>query len=423
MGTIKRIPAGSLKIGMYVNGLDCPWYKSPFLRHRFLVRSRSQLDKLMRYGIREVIIDTSRGLDFDTPEPAVAPADCEIPAPIIDPSPGDRSPSSFQAMAQDLQVAREARERLAQSVRTVFGRISSSGVVRVDEVQDVVREIIIVTRTLTNPAAFISLSRFGKFDPSLSDHALSVCTLALILGRSVGYTVIPLHHLATAALLHDVGLFQLPHRLRRGAHSLSVEEQARYDSHGRLGAVLLERHKFAPEVLRIVADHHTPPSQIASAQESPKRETAEASQVIGVVDRYHELVTGQFDAQPHPHLALSRLYQDAQMHRLNAELVSVFIKVIGVYPVYSIVELNTGERGIVTEISTQQILKPVVMIIHDSDGKPYPVPLCVDLSSDLPAASRRSIIRRLDAEEEGLRIETILSSHASPPAIHPPTTA
>ncbi|MBD0306395.1 MAG: hypothetical protein ICV76_07570 [Nitrospiraceae bacterium] len=99
-------------------------------------------------------------------------------------------------------------------MRTLFGQIGASGAVHKDEVQDVVREIVIVTRTLTNPAAFMAISRFSKLDPSLSDHALSVCALALILGKAVGCSVTALHHLATGALLHDVGLFQIPTHLR-----------------------------------------------------------------------------------------------------------------------------------------------------------------------------------------------------------------
>jgi hypothetical protein len=104
------------------------------------------------------------------------------------------------------------------------------------------------------------------------------------------------------------------------------------------------------------------------------------------------------------------------MGRLEATLVSSFIKTIGVYPVYSFVELNTGERGIVTEIAARQLLRPVVTIIQDGDQKPYRTPVRIDLSSDLPEASARSIVKTLDAEEEGFHIEDVLRDHVSFPA-------
>ncbi|MGH7230015.1 MAG: DUF3391 domain-containing protein [Nitrospiraceae bacterium] len=401
----KRIPVDSLKVGMYVTRLDCPWYKTPFLRHRFLVRAQSQLDTLARTGIREVTIDPSRGLDIDTPatliSAAIPPASASIPAGSSQESTTPQV-QTFQALAEDLRVAREAREKLTESVRTVFERVRSSGIVQNDEVRDLVREIIIVTKTLTNPAAFIAVKGFGQFDPSLSDHALSVCTLALTLGQAAGYTFMPLHNLATSALLHDVGLLQLPRHLWRGARAHS--DQARYESHGRLGAVLLERQGFDHDVLRIVEGHHAAASPTGPEQTSPEQQVLEASRIVGVVDRYHELVTGQFDASPYPHLALSRLYQEAQMNRVDTKLVSLFIKTIGVYPVYSLVELNTGERGIVTEIAARQLLRPVVTIIRDKNGNPYQAPVRVDLSSDFPEATARSIVRTLDAEDEGFHI-------------------
>ena len=80
----KRIFVDSLKIGMYVTRLDCPWYQSPFLKHRFLIRSQSQLDKLKRSGIQEVTIDSSRGLDIETP-PHIAASDEPLPVLLIHP--------------------------------------------------------------------------------------------------------------------------------------------------------------------------------------------------------------------------------------------------------------------------------------------------------------------------------------------------
>ena len=90
---------------------------------------------------------------------------------------------------------------------------------------------------------------------------------------------------------------------------------------------------------------------------------------------------------------------------------------IGVYPVYSFVELNTGARAIATEISARQLIRPVITIVYDSKGNRYPVPLRIDLSSDLQEASTRSIVKTLDVEEKGFSIESVLGSQtaSSPP--------
>ena len=67
---IKRIPTTSAQVGMYLCGIDRSWLKTPFLVHRFLIKSSSDIAKLEQSGIREIIIDTDRGRDIiQNPEP------------------------------------------------------------------------------------------------------------------------------------------------------------------------------------------------------------------------------------------------------------------------------------------------------------------------------------------------------------------
>ncbi len=59
----KRIPISSVTVGMFICGIDRSWLDTPFLRHRFLIRSPADLTKLQQCGIQEITIDTDRGLD------------------------------------------------------------------------------------------------------------------------------------------------------------------------------------------------------------------------------------------------------------------------------------------------------------------------------------------------------------------------
>lgn len=129
-----------------------------------------------------------------------------------------------------------------------------------------------------------------------------------------------------------------------------------------------------------------------------------------VVDRYDELVTNQFDR---PGMAadraLSQLYQEAQAGRLDLTLVSHLVQIIGIYPLYSLVALNTGERGIVTQISPGQLHEPVVTLIWDAQGKRYSTPTCLDLAQQPPGEPPRSIVDVLNEEKEGVRVEELLA--------------
>lgn len=100
-----------------------------------------------------------------------------------------------------------------------------------------------------------------------------------------------------------------------------------------------------------------------------------------IADRYDELVSGFGGSAPlPPHRALQQLYREAESGQLDAEIVSRLITLVGVFPVHSEVKLNTGERGVVTELNPGSLHHPVVAITHGPDGSEYAPPLIVNLT-------------------------------------------
>lgn len=391
---ITRIPIDSLTVGMYVHRIDRSWFRTPFLRHRFLITSEAQILKLKRAGIAEVQIDPARGLDVS--HEATHHEDVHQPEPIaFDPvsHPVEPLPKSLYDLAAELTRAQEARQRLSRSVQSVFEQCLATGAVEKKDVDEAIREITIVTRTLTNPAIFMTLSRGRACDLRLSDHALSSCTLALILGHALGYDPSALRDLAAGALLHDVGLLQLSDSIVATSGRLSASARQQYERHPRLGAVFLEqRAQFSWPVLRIVAEHHATPDDHGYPKETPGSSTAESSRIVMIADRYDDLLTGQNGQAPLPsHRALQRLYEDGVASRLDQRLVSVFVKQVGIFPVHSEVELNTHERGIVTTLNPEALHAPIVTLTHAPDGTPFQLPVIVDLLRQPSAQPKRHI--------------------------------
>jgi len=128
---------------------------------------------------------------------------------------------TLDTLNQELSIAQETRDKLAESVKAVFEEISKTGAAKPEPVNEAEQEIIIVTRTLTTHATFMAMSHGRQFDASFNHHSLAVCTLAMIMGQALGYDPMTLHELATGALLHDFGLLQLPPRLSRTSTPLS----------------------------------------------------------------------------------------------------------------------------------------------------------------------------------------------------------
>ena len=379
----KRIPLRQLRIGMYVAGIDCSWFRTPFLKHRFLIKTEEQIERLRRSNIHAVDIDSSKGLDVTS-----FPIEKETLRTIslhtsTQAAPAHDAPRSLGTLSQELTMARETRDKLVQSVKTVFDEISKTGAAKSGPINEVVQEITIVTRTLSTHATFMAMSYGRHLDASFNNHSLAVCTLAMIIGQSLGYDLMKLHELATGALLHDIGLLQLPRHLFRTSTPLSGEDLAAYHHHPRLGAIAIEAQRDFPQTVRqIAAEHHVTPDGQGYPSETSAGSTAEASRIVTIADRYDELLTGFGGLKPLPsHAAIQQLFQEGEFGRLDLGLVSLFIKLVGIYPIYSFVELNTKERGMITTINPDTLHQPIVALTYDETGSPYQNPLTVDLSN------------------------------------------
>lgn len=411
---LKRIPVDSLRVGMYVSGFDRSWLRTSFLTHSFLIKTVDQIHKLKQSGVAEVDIDSSRGLDH-RPEPRAAESPEPVTMPVLEPDPddaGDTPSVSLHALGADLTAAVQAREEMLQAVEQVFKNAATKELVNSQEVRHVVTDMM--PKVLDHQAAFLALIRTREFDPALRDHVLSVCTLSLIVGQALGYDEKRLRTLATGAMLHDMGMLRLPNYMLRLSKTLSKPEKDMYETHPRLGVTMLQKSGgFHTDILRIIVEHHATIDQSGYPADVPGKQTAEMSQIVMIADRYDEMLAGQLGVTPvTPRDALSRLYVDATAHRLNQELVAQFIKVVGVYPLYSVVALDSGDRGIVTGITPGKLHQPVVLLVKDAEGRPYTPPVRVDLSAEKDGSSRRSIVSLLDAEREDIRVEEYLQASA-----------
>lgn len=400
----KRISLQQLRVGMYVAGIDCSWFRTPFLKHRFLINTKEQIERLRRSNARAVDIDPSKGLDVASFPIAQETLHTIGLRTSTQATPSHDEPRSLATLSQELTIAQETREKLIQSVKTVFDAISKTGAPRPGPVNEAVQEITIVTRTLSTHAAFMAMSQGRHLDDSFNNHSLTVCTLAMIIGQALGYNPIQLHELATGALLHDIGLLQLSDHLFHTSTPLSSEDLAAFHHHPRLGAIAIEaQHNFSQTVRQIAAEHHVTPDGHGYPSETSGGSTAEASRIVMIADRYDELLTGFGGLRPLPsHAAIQQLFQQGEFGRLDLRLISLFIKLVGIYPVYSFVELNTKERGMITAINSATLHQPTVALTYDETGSPYRSPLTIDLSNQ-NQSPLRSIKRVVTSESEETR--------------------
>ncbi len=387
-----RISVSELQIGMYVARLDLSWFRSPFLRHSFVIEHPSQIEKLVRAGVKMVDIDLDRGIASQPHQVSDTTHSATDAAPIW----SIKQPKPLAQLNEEYVQAKLAKRQMDQAVQSVFSTITKTGTVNPQQAAEAVQEITIAMRTLTDTAIFMALSQNRAGDSTLSRHALATCTLSLVLGQAFQFNPLELQELATAALLHDIGLLQIRPAVVRYAYAapgLSKADRHELETHPHRAVLMLERQgRIEASILHLIANHHVYLDDSGYPKDARGEFTSDRTRILMVVDRYDELITGFGGTAPlTPHPTFQRLYQEAQQGKLDQRILSSFIARVGIYPVHSHVRLNTQELAVVTELHQEKLHQPIVTITHQPGGTEYLTPFVVDLAHQADEPQTRAI--------------------------------
>jgi len=270
--------------------------------------------------------------------------------------------------------------------------------------QEVVHHLM--ETVLSQPEALAGLIHMRQFEVNLYAHVINVCIFALMLGAMQDLDKTVLVYLGMGALLHDIGQVYLPRNLIRKPGLYTAQEQRLMQAHPHLGATLLSQTPHIPEeACRIVAEHHERwdgsgyPLGLHGAALSP------LSQMVAIADVYETMLGTRTGRPPLlPTQAIKELYQQGRAQQLDLGLVEKMVRCLGIYPVGSLIELNTGERGIVVAVNPGKALQPVVHILWDAAHQRYATPVTVDLAAPDADTPLRTICEALAPTAEGYDI-------------------
>jgi putative nucleotidyltransferase with HDIG domain len=219
-----------------------------------------------------------------------------------------------------------------------------------------------------------------------------------------------LESLGAGALLHDIGYVRLPRNLYRRNHDLTEQERAMMQQHTALGlAMLQEAREDRTAIVRIVAEHH----ECSDGSGFPHKLTGDSisvlAQLVGLVDLYDGMVSRR-GGRPAmlPHDAIRQLFRLGDTGQYPKDLIQTMIGSLGVYPIGSLVRMNTGEQAVVVGMNFTQRLKPVVKMITGPQGGSYITPIRVDLGAQAAGATARTITKVLDPLHERVNVAMFL---------------
>jgi HD-GYP domain-containing protein (c-di-GMP phosphodiesterase class II) len=397
----EQIKVEDLQVGMFVAELDRPWLDTPFLFQGFLIESDEQIAELRQY-CGYVIVDPVRSIGcnywdntpqheealrrleiLDREEPDTFTHLAPLPLELADRADGpfarnrNRYPDRNQ-LEEELPQAKQIHldaEHAVQKLYDELGRTGTTDLDRAHEVMDGMVESII-----RNPDALALLSRVKRASAYVYGRSVSVAINMLLFGRHLGFPRDHMHLLGAAGLLLDVGTAKVPAEIVNKVGRLTPEEYTTAKQHVQWGLDLLRGAKGVSEkLLTIVACHHE--REDGSGYPNQLRGTAIGvpGKMIAIVDCYDALTSERpYAAAFSPYEALQHLY-GWRHHLFHLELVEQFIQCLGIYPVGSLVELNSGEVAVILAHNRVRRLKPRVLVLLDPRKQPYHAPVPLDL--------------------------------------------
>ena len=225
-----------------------------------------------------------------------------------------------------------------------------------------------VDSVLRNPAALSCLMRMQQKDEYLYQHSLASTVWAAILGRQIGLARSDINLLSLGAMLLDVGKTQVPMEILTKPSPLSEKEQALMRRHVQFGLDILDKARDVdPKVLEMVAHHHERYNGAGYPEGISGNSIPVFGRIAGIVDAYDAMIT----SRPYARLlssydALRQLRKLADVE-FQAEIVDQFTKAVGAFPTGTLIELNTGDVGIVTRQNQIRRLRPEIMVIMGAD--------------------------------------------------------
>ncbi len=426
--TLQRIPTSQLRPGMFLVRVLDSWWKSPFFIHRRLLKTASEVQELMSSGIREVEIDLSLGteeslesevlINHNQISPDDHDADDSQEGRANEPSP--RSPvlkssidsTEFPEDFQDRGQVERLREATIAALEGAFEGVKTGQPISESIVEAAAQAL--VQKTLANPglvAEIVLIDSLKLIDKSLYAHVVDTAVYSILVGLQLGWNVETLEGLGVAGLLHDVGYMRLPQNVVK-AHWEGRGDPVLLQKHVVMGEALLQRHEqFSGDIVRMVHEHHAYRDGSGYPDGQGGAQLSDQGQVLGIVDYFDEMLTkgGPSGSLPAA-LAIRRLYQDAQKGKFSIPFIEAMIRILGVFPVGTMLQLSTGEYAVVLKQHAEMGLKPRVKIFWDADGNTLDVPKVLDLSQGDNFGHEITITKVLDPSDYSLNLQELVIS-------------
>lgn len=388
---LKRISVDHLQVGMYLQEMCGSWMDHPFWRSKFKIDDPQVIKAIQSSSIREVWIDISKGLDValgQTMEQAEARAENGPAAGAA----GKAVVIERVGVAQEMKRAAKICAQAKQAVSSMFNEARMGRALDAADAMPMVEEI--ANSVLRNPGALISLARLKTKDDYTYMHSVAVCALMVALSRQLGLDEQQTRQAGMAGLLHDIGKMMIPMEILNKPGRLTDEEFDTVKGHPVEGhKMLLEGNGVDEVALDVCLHHHEKVDGSGYPERLTDQQISIFSKMGAVCDVYDAITSNRPYKNGWDPAESLRKMAEWSNGQFDPVVFQAFAKSVGIYPIGSLVRLESGRIGVVVDQSEKSLLTPKVKVFYSTKSNLRIAPEVLDLSSNIV---RDKIVSRED---------------------------
>ena len=351
-----KVPTDQLKLGMHVSRLDRPWLDTPFLFQGFPVHDQDDLTALK--NICEFVY-------IDVLKTGVAP---EVRSPFL----GRGAPKQYSITTEvekEIRLANEFYHKSFDEVERILDTAYKGDRIETAEIRRHIKEC--VDSIERNPSAMMWLTRIKNVDRYTAEHCLNVGILAIALGRHVGVGRKHMELLGLCGMLHDVGKMKVNQEILNKPARLTAEEFEHMKMHVVHGRDILVQDRTLPgEVIGAAYNHHERQDGKGYPTGMDANSLNFYTKVVTIVDAYDAITSQRCYSKGNTSATALKILYEHSGTQFDPKLVVKFIECIGIYPPGALVEMGSGEVGVVLSVEPENRLLPKVALLLDENKKP-----------------------------------------------------
>ena len=401
---IKRISIDKLRPNMYVSDLNCDWIPHHNMQKEGRIPSISMVEQLKSRGIKEVYIDTERGIDEEDAH-SLQEVEHQNQNKLNNAAGLNMNSAGSVSVEEELLKAHKLQDKAKGIMSNVLSDVKFGKPLETEAFDDLADGMI--DSVMRKHNALACLGRIRKKDNYLMEHSINLSVLMGIFAKSMKVDRETMHQAMVGALLHDIGKIMVPDDILHKPGKLDDNEFARMKQHVVYSRDLLKKTPGIHSLtVNVAAQHHERIDGSGYPEGLTGCQICREGKMVAITDVYDAITADRcYHKGLAPTAALKKLLEWSGSH-FEESLVHKFIRSMGIYPVGSLVMMESGRLAVVIEASEKDQTRPIIKVMYNSRLKQFIPTEVIDLSK---ATSQDSIKSSVDPDKWKIKTSDFLS--------------